>query len=134
MLPATSAGNAKSNIPNCGPPSSAERLTTSRFVDVPILVAMPPTSVANPIGISTVAGELLFLMQTPIRIGSSRTTTGVLFTNADSAAPTSRVIRNANAAFFFQTRPSRLPRGTSAPVRTSPCPSTISAQTAINAS
>ena len=120
MPPAIIAGKTKSNISNLGPPNSAERLTTNRFVEVPTLVAIPPTRVAKPMGIKTSEGELLLLEQTPINIGNSKTTTGVLFTNADSMAPKIKVIRKAIPGLLFQIFPRKLPRGTSAPVLTNP--------------
>ena len=51
--PAMAAGRAKSNMPKRVMPRSSATLTTSRLVEVPIVVVMPPTMVANAIGIST---------------------------------------------------------------------------------
>ena len=59
-----------------------------------MVVAMPPTRVAKPIGISTRVGEALARRHALMRIGSSSTTMGVLLTKADSTAPTTSVANN----------------------------------------
>ena len=56
--PAIAAGTMKSNMPMRRSPMSAATDTTSRLVEVPMVVAVPPISVANPIGISTADGEV----------------------------------------------------------------------------
>ena len=62
MAPAVAAGTKKSNMPMRGSPRSAATETTSRLVEVPMVVVMPPMRVAKPIGISTEeAGDLLLL-------------------------------------------------------------------------
>ena len=114
-------------------PRSAATATTSRLVDVPIEVAMPPIDDASPIGINkSEAAELVF-RDTLIRIGSSRITTGVLLTKALSAAASTRVLRKVSRGLFSQRRASSRPTGSSAPVRTSACPAIISEQTATSA-
>ena len=132
--PAMAAGTAKSNMPNCSSPKSLATATTSKLVDVPMVVAMPPTSVAKPIGISTLVAGALARRQALMRIGSKRTTTGVLLTNADSTAPTTSVASKERNGARAQARPSALPTGSSAPVTTIPCPSTINAHTEMSAS
>jgi hypothetical protein len=128
------AGSAKSNIPKRSRPRWFATLTTSRFVDVPMVVAMPPTRVAKPMGRRMPDGDDDVRRQTLMRMGSSRTTMGVLFTNADSTAPTMSVIRNDRNGARLQILPSNRPTGSSAPVRTRPWPTTIRAQTATSAS
>lgn len=84
------------------------------------MVAIPPTSVAKPIGMSTDAAEVDVRRQTPMRMGSSKTTIGVLLTNAESTAPTTRVARNETNGARPHIRPRNRPTGSSAPVRTIP--------------
>ena len=50
-LPARTAGTRKSNIPILARPMSAAMDTTSRLVEVPMVVVIPPSSVENPMGI-----------------------------------------------------------------------------------
>ena len=83
-------------------------MTTSRLVDVPILVAIPPIRVAKPMGIKTSEGGVLLLEQTPINMGKSKTTTGVLLTKADSIAPKTKVIRKAIPGLLFQIFPRKM--------------------------
>ena len=101
-------------------PRSAATLTTSRLVEVPIVVLMPPTSVANPIGISTLDAGVLVRSDTLIRIGSSSTTIGTLLTNALSTPPITSVNSREIDGAAVHARASSLPTGSSAPVRTSP--------------
>ena len=70
-----------------------------------------PPALANPIGISTPAGEVEVRRQTLMRIGSSSTTMGVLLTKAESTAATNRVMRNDSAGESAHILPSRLPHG-----------------------
>ena len=85
-----------------------------------MVVAMPPTSVAKPMGISTPEADVSVRRHTLMRIGSSRTTMGVLLTNADSTAPTTSVARKERNGALLQTRPRRRPTGSRAPVATRP--------------
>ncbi len=85
-------------------------------------------------GISTPEGEAFARSVTPIRIGRSRTTMGVLLTNALKIPLTSRVSRSENCGLIPQTRARARPTGSSAPVRTRPCPAIIRAHTATRAS
>ena len=128
------AGAAKSNMPNRSIPSDAAMLTTSRLVEVPMVVAMPPTSVAKPIGISTPAADWPVLRHTLINMGSSKTTMGVLLTKADSTAPTTSVAAKERNGMRFQAPARKRPIGSRAPVRTRPWPTIISPQTATSAS
>ena len=112
------AGSKKSNIENFSTPMSAATETTKRFVEVPIVVHIPPTSVANPIGINTPEGERLVRKETLIKIGSNSTTTGVLFTKALNTAPISKVRSKEIFGLSCQSLASDLPIGSSAPVRT----------------
>ena len=113
---------------------SAATETTSRFVEVPIVVPMPPTMVAKPMGIKTELAGMPVRRDTLIRIGISRTTMGTLLMKALAAAPTRRVRSSDKLGLLTQTRARKCPTGSSAPVRTSPLPAIISAQTAIRAS
>ena len=70
--------------------------TTSRLVEVPIVVDMPPMMVASPIGNITPETGNLTRMETPTRIGISSTTIGVLFMNALRIAPAINVTSNAS--------------------------------------
>ena len=119
---------------NRGSPRSAATLTTKRLVDVPMVVPMPPINVAKPMGIKIFAGEVDVRKQTLMRMGKSSTTIGVLLMNADNTAPTTSVAAKDKNGALPQKRPSNRPTGSSAPVVTNPWPSTMSAQTAINAS
>lgn len=108
--------------------------TTSRLVEVPMVVTVPPITVARPKGMSTPEGEDLALSVTPTRIGSSMTTIGVLFTTALSAPATTMVKRSETTGAVCQTRARMRATGCSAPVVSSPFPSTMSAHTATSAS
>lgn len=101
---------------------------------MPIVVAIPPSSVASPIGMRMADAGLFARSDTLTRIGSSRTTIGVLFTNALNTAPTISVNSSESHGLTVHTRASARPTGSSAPVRTSPCPAIISAATATSAS
>src|SRR5665811_1366622 len=76
--PATNTGPAKSNMLKRSIPMSAATFTTSRLVDVPMVVAMPPTMLAKPIGSREQEGDIPVLTVTPIMIGNINTTMGVL--------------------------------------------------------
>ena len=115
-------------------PMSAATETTSRLVEVPIVVLMPPTMVASPIGSSTPEVGVPLRTDAPISMGSISTTIGVLFMNALSTAPTSNVASSASMGARRQNRPRRRATGSSAPVWTRAWPATISAQTATSAS
>ena len=114
-------------------PISAATDTTSRLVEVPIVVPIPPNSVARPIGISTLEGERPVRIATLTRIGSSRTTIGVLLTKALRTAASTSVSNSDSCGQRPHSLDRIRPSGSSAPVRTSPCPATISAHTATNA-
>ena len=85
--PAINAGITKSNNCISSSPISFAIPTTKRFVDVPIVVAIPPMIVAIPIGMSTFE-ELIFAFSlTAISAGISMTTIGVLLINALKKPP-----------------------------------------------
>ncbi len=121
-------------MPNSFSPCSCARLTTSKLVEVPMVVAMPPTKVAKPIGMRTFEGDLLVRRHTEISMGNSNTTIGVLLTNADSTPPTMRVSSSEKTGALPHRPDSIRPTGSSAPVRTKPWPNTIRAHTLISAS
>ena len=113
---------------------SWEMPTTSRFVDVPIVVDMPPMMVASPIGIITPDIENFERSDAPTMIGMSNTTIGVLFMNALKMAPATSVVIRASTGRVDQARPTTVASGCSAPVVSSALPTIMSAQIAISAS
>ncbi len=108
--------------------------TTSRFVDVPMVVAIPPTMVPRPMGIRMPEGGTRVRTATLISIGRSITTTGVLLTKALRAAASIRVARGASRGRFSQAWPRLVASGCRAPVLSRPLPSIIKAHTVISAS
>lgn len=134
-IPAAMAvGMKKSNICRRRIPMSAATDTTSRLVEVPMVVLMPPTSVAKPIGINIPEADVFVRNETLIRIGSNSTTIGTLFTKALSIAPTISVNSSESCGLIRHRRARPRPTGSRAPVRTSPCPAIMSAVTATRAS
>ena len=115
-------------------PMSWEMPTTRRLVDVPIVVDMPPTMVARPIGIITPETGNLERSDAPTRIGMSSTTIGVLFMNALRIAPATRVVTSARTGRVDQALPTTVASGWSAPVVSSALPTIMRAQIAISAS
>ena len=101
---------------------------------MPIVVAMPPISVAKPTGMRMDDGASLFLTATPISIGSSMMTIGVLLTNALNIAAMMSVIRLASLGLAVQALARETASGCNAPVASRPLPMIMSAQIVINAS
>ena len=87
MLP----GTIKSKMPKELMPKSFAALSTSRLVDVPMVVVMPPNRVASPIGINMPDAFVFVLTATETKIGSNKTTIGVLLIKALKIAPISNV-------------------------------------------
>jgi len=85
-----------------------------------MVVVMPPTNVARPIGNSMPDELVLFLSETLIKIGSNNTTTGVLFIKALKPPPRISVNSKERAGFIFQSLAKYLPIGSNAPVSTMP--------------
>ena len=85
-----------------------------------MVVAMPPTSVASPIGIRMPDALVPARSETLTRIGSSNTTIGVLLTKALSRPASTSVSSSVSCGLCDQMRASRRPTGSSAPVRTRP--------------
>ena len=108
--------------------------TTSKLVDVPIVVDMPPTIVASPIGSMTPDTGNLARSDAPTRIGINNTTIGVLFMNALSIAPATSVTNSASTGLEDQARLTTVASGCNAPVVSSALPTIISAQIATSAS
>ena len=108
--------------------------TTSRLVDVPIVVDMPPMIVARPIGSMTPDIENLLRSDAPTRIGISSTTIGVLFMKALRTAPDTSVTSSAVNGMVDQALPTIVARGCRAPVVSSALPTIMSAQIATSAS
>ena len=113
---------------------SREMPTTSRLVDVPIVVDMPPMIVASPMGIMTPDTANFERSDAPTMIGMSSTTIGVLFMKALRIAPATRVMRRANTGREDQALPTTFASGCNAPVVSSALPTIISAQIATSAS
>ena len=133
--PTIATGKTHSNIENwCSGYKSFAIPTTSRFVEVPMVVDIPPTIVARPIGSMTPETGNLDRSEAPTSIGMSRTTIGVLFMNALSTAPATNVVNNASAGLVDQARPTIFASGWSAPVVSSALPTIINAQIATSAS
>ena len=132
--PTIATGNTHSNIVNSCIPRSWEIPTTSRLVDVPIVVDMPPMIVARPMGNMTPDTGNFARNEAPTRIGMSSTTIGVLFMNALRIAAATRVVSSARTGRVDQARLTTLARGNSAPVVSSALPTIIRAQIATSAS
>ena len=73
---------------------SREIPTTNKFVDVPMVVDIPPRSVAIPMGIRIFDELTLALCATAIRAGIKMTTIGVLLMKALKNAPKNSTPRN----------------------------------------
>lgn len=71
---------------------------------------------------------------TPMRMGSSITTMGVLLRKALQMAPTSRVARNDSLGLALHVRARKAASGRSAPVVSMPLPTIMSAQMVMSAS
>jgi hypothetical protein len=99
-----------------------------------MVVAIPPTRVANPTGIKMREAEDPVRKHTLIKIGRNKTTIGVLLTKADKTPPRMSVTNKAADGAALQNLARYLPIGSSAPVTTRPWPTTMRAQTATNAS
>mmetsp|Transcript_8519 Transcript_8519/g.21895 ORF Transcript_8519/g.21895 Transcript_8519/m.21895 type:complete len:279 (-) Transcript_8519:59-895(-) len=87
-IPASATGSptipiSKSDISNDGS-FSFTKPNTTRLVDVPISVHVPPKIEAKLSGISSFEGENWFTLANPTMTGIIIATTGVLFMNADS--------------------------------------------------
>ena len=134
MPAATAAGTKKSNMPSRRKPKSAAMDMTRRLVEVPMVVVMPPTSVAKPIGIRMLEADLPVRSEMLVRIGSNSTTIGTLLTKALKIPPTISVSSRENSGLTDHKLASERPTGSRAPVRTRPCPAIIRAQTATSAS
>ncbi len=132
--PAISTGSVKSNIPNLGCPRSAAIPTARRFVDVPMVVAIPPISVARPMGISVPDGAVPVRIHTATSMGNNMTTMGVLFRKALQIAPTRSVTRSASFGRSIHAPAMSVASGCSAPVDSMPLPTTSNAQIVTSAS
>ena len=109
--------------------------TTSRFVDVPIVVAMPPIRTAKFIGISRRRDESPVSRASATSTGISSTTIGVsLMKPLTSIEATRTTPSPAFAPRLRHSSASLRVTGRSAPVSTSARPSTIRLQMAISAS
>jgi hypothetical protein len=132
--PAKSAGTTKSNIPIRSNPISEATEITSKLVEVPIVVHVPPKRLAKPMGIKSEDADLPVRIDTEIKMGRKRTTTGTLLMKALIKALRSKVTRKVAPGLIFQSLAIALPTGSSAPVRTIPRPAIMSAHTATKAS
>ena len=114
-------------------PRSAAIETTSRFVDVPMVVAMPPIRTAALSGISVFEAAMAPRSARPTKTGSNRTSTGVSLTIIDRIIARSSETSMPRCLLSFQTVARRRVAGSSAPVTTRPRPMTIKAQIVISA-
>jgi hypothetical protein len=117
MQATMAAGIKKSNICILRRPMSAATDTTSRLVEVPMLVLMPPTRVAKPMGINMPEDDAPVRNDTLISIGNNNTTMGTLLTKALRKAPMMSVSNMLSAGLSFHRRARLRPSGSSAPVR-----------------
>ncbi len=118
----------KWNTPMGGNPMSPAIDTTSRLVDVPIVVAIPPISTALLMGISVREAGMPPCAAIAAMIGIISTSTGVSLTIMLRPNASKSVTARPICWLCRQTRISRRDTGSSAPVVTRPRPSTISAQ------
>ena len=100
--PTIATGNIKSNIEKSRIPVSRARPTTNKFVEVPMVVDMPPMIAAKPIGIITLETGNLVLNETPTNIGINRTMIGVLFIKALNTLAVIIVSKSANTGQDIQ--------------------------------
>ena len=107
---------------------------TSRLVEVPTTVDMPPMSVANPIGSRMEEGAWWACRAAAVSTGSSMTTTGVLLTKALKKADPTSVSKPASNGWRVHIRVKNSATGRSAPVVSSPLPTTSRAVIVISAS
>ena len=115
-------------------PRSAASETTSRLVDVPMVVDMPPIRIAQFTGMRVCAAGTPARVASRSRIGSVSTSTGVSLTNMLSAMQTSSENNMPSERLKFHSRPRARAAGSSAPVMTRPRPRIIRQQIAISAS
>ena len=86
--PAMAAGATKSNISMRRRPMSDATDTTSRLVDVPMVVLMPPTSVERPMGRRVREAGVPVRSATLMRTGMSSSTIGTVVDEGASTLPT----------------------------------------------
>ena len=106
-------------------PRSAATEITSRLVEVPIAVPMPPRVVASPMGIRIFEEGMRVRSETVIMMGRSMITMGVLLRKPLTTAQTARVTTMASLGREPQARPTMTATGCSAPVFSSPLPRII---------
>ena len=95
-----------------------------------MVVVMPPSIAAKPIGIRMREGGSLLAAASPIIMGIIMTTTGVSLMKELSANVSIRLSNIVIERDRFHSRANPRPTPSSAPVRSMPCPRIISAQTA----
>ena len=76
--------------------------TTSKFVDVPMVVDMPPIIVARPIGSNTRETGVFARKEMPTSIGIMSTTIGVSLMKALNTATATSMSRRASTGRFDQ--------------------------------
>ena len=114
--PTIITGIMKSNIEKSLIPMSLAKPTTSKFVDVPIVVDMPPMIAANPIGIMTFDTGNFVRRETPTNMGINNTMIGVLFMKALKTLAVIIVNRSARTGQFIHALLINDASGCSAPV------------------
>ena len=123
----------KWNTPISGIPRSRPIETTRMLVDVPIVVARPPSSAAAFSGISVFEAGSAPRAARATNIGIRSTKTGVLFTTLESRNAISSENSRPICKLNLNTRSRNRAAGSSAPVTTRPRPMIISAQMVIKA-
>ena len=129
--PTMATGKAKSNMPIFGSPISLAMPTTSRLVEVPMVVAIPPILAAKPIGISMPVGDDPLRSAMLTSTGNNMMTIGVLFRKPLSTPTTSIVISIENFGCLDHPDEANRTSGCNAPVVSSPLAATIKAQIVI---
>ena len=114
-------------------PILAAIVTTRMLVEVPMVVAIPPSKTAALTGISALEDAISPLAAIATMIGISSTITGVSLTNIDRKKASSSAVSRPSWALARNTLSSSRAKGSSAPVTTSPRPMIISAQIVISA-
>ena len=115
---ATIPTGAISKIEKAGRPCSRATPSTSRLVEVPISVHVPPRIAAYDKGIRSCVGAMPILRASRTAIGMSTTTTGVLFIKAEAAMVPMKNRRSTVLGRSLALEVSQVAAASSVPVRT----------------
>ena len=102
-------------------------------MDVPIVVARPPSSDAAFNGIKVLEDAIAPRCAKAANIGIIKTSTGVLLMNIENENAIRSETSNPSCRFILNILSRKRAAGSSAPVTTNPLPITISAQIVISA-